>query len=57
MTTAEKPDPARVKALAEAHADWLMSLLRRVYEDALVHGYGHGFEDALKQAERPKGDL
>jgi hypothetical protein len=56
MRVDDKPDPARVKALAEAHADWLFALLRRVYEDALVHGYGHGWEDARKQAEGPKGE-
>ena len=45
----------RAKQLANDHAEWLFALLRRVYEDALVHGYGHGWEDR-ERAETKEAD-
>ena len=39
MTTEE------AKELAEAHWEWLESLLHKLYVDALVHGIKHGEED------------
>ncbi len=36
------------KELAEAHWAWLVTWLKMVYIDAIVHGYGHGYEDGKK---------
>jgi len=45
----------RATELATAHADWLFDLLRKVYIDAMVHGYGHGYEDAKADEQASKG--
>jgi hypothetical protein len=47
-------DKERAKQLAEDHADWFFSSLRKVYVEAMIHGYGHGFEDATKAKEANK---
>jgi len=44
-----KRDP---KQMAEDRADWLMPFIRKVYVDAMVHGYGHGYEDATNQTPK-----
>ena len=36
---------------AEAHWKWLESLVHKVYVDAMVHGYKHGYDDAKKEKE------
>ncbi len=33
------------KELAEAHWEWLESLLHKIYVDAIVHGIKHGQEE------------
>lgn len=38
----------RGKDLAEEHANWFIPMMRKVYVDAMVHGYGHGYEDAAR---------
>lgn len=37
------------EALALDHATWLMGLLKKIYEDAFIHGYKHGVEDKESQ--------
>ena len=37
-------DEAFAIALADAHWEWLESLLRKVYCDAFTHGFKHGQE-------------
>ena len=32
------------RKLAEAHWEWLESLLHKLYVDAMIHGFGHGVE-------------
>jgi len=32
--------------VAQAHWDWLSSILEKIYVDAFEHGYKHGYEDA-----------
>jgi len=36
----------RVKQLADQHWEWLGGWTEKVYKDAFIHGYKHGFEDA-----------
>jgi len=38
-------DDGQGRGLAEAHADWLFDLLRKIYVEAFEHGYKHGRED------------
>ncbi len=33
------------RKLAEAHWEWLETLLHKIYVDALIHGIKHGQED------------
>ncbi len=41
----------KVRELAEKHWVWLESLLHKVYVDAMIHGYGHGYEVGKKEKE------
>jgi hypothetical protein len=45
---------AEASRLAEEHWAWLESLLHKVYVDAMIHGYGHGFEDAEAKIEKER---
>lgn len=51
-------DRLRANALAKEHRRWLEGLLRQelhakmdLYEQALRHGYKHGFEDREKEKD------
>ena len=46
--TNEEP-ASKGREIAEAHADWLFSLLRKVYVEAMEHGYKHGCDDMAKR--------
>jgi len=46
-----------IKKLAEDHADWLFELLRKVYVEAMEHGYKHGWEDAKAELFRNPKEL
>jgi hypothetical protein len=35
----------KAQQLADEHWAWLSSMLEKVYKDALIHGYKHGFQD------------
>ncbi len=35
--------------LAQEHWNWLVRLLERIYKDAMIHGYKHGYEDREKE--------
>ncbi len=37
------------RKLAEKHWEWLESLLRKVYVDAMVHGIKHGQEKSNEE--------
>lgn len=39
-----------VKKMAEDHADYVMSIARKMYIDAFIHGFKHGEEDAKIKA-------
>lgn len=39
--------------LAEDHVDWLLSVIRPLMVTEFLHGYKHGFEDAV---ENEKGN-
>lgn len=42
------------KELAEAHWEWLESLLHKLYVDAMIHGFGHGYEVCQNEREESK---
>ena len=47
-----KVNNSEVKELAEEHWEWVESWLHIVYVDAMIHGYKHGWNDALKQPDK-----
>ena len=48
MKTKEKTP----EELAEAHAKWISEFVKYNYKNAFVHGYGHGWEDAMKKVKK-----
>lgn len=42
---------SRPVALAEDHSEWLMDFMKKVYEEAFIHGYKHGFDDGYECKE------
>jgi hypothetical protein len=42
---------SRPYKLAEDHWEWLEEMLHKVYVDAMVHGYKHGFDEGYECRE------
>jgi hypothetical protein len=38
------------KEMAEKHVDWFLNIIRPIIIEHMVHGYKHGFEDALNKS-------
>lgn len=44
-------DEMEVQELVEQHADYVCSLVRKIYVEAMIHGYKHGYEDGYNDNE------
>ncbi len=44
-----------VRELAEKHWEFLEKWLHMIYVDAMIHGYGHGYEAAAKKERKAIG--
>jgi hypothetical protein len=36
----------RAEEITDQHAKWFIEWIDKVYRDAMIHGYKHGWEDA-----------
>jgi hypothetical protein len=46
----------RAEELAEEHWEWFSKTIGMVYKDAMIHGYGHGYEEGLRDGKKETGD-
>ena len=42
----DKPIYEKAKELAEEHWSYVGRICEMMYKDGMIHGYGHGWEDA-----------
>lgn len=45
----EKTMQDRLKSLVNEHSEWTSSFFKWVYKEAFIHGYKHGYDDAMKE--------
>ena len=50
----EGKDTKEAEKLAEEHWIWLESVLHKIFVDAFIHGYKHGFTDGDKHGKETK---
>jgi len=41
----------REDKVVEEHTEWFISTIRKIYSDALRHGYKHGYKDGKRDRE------
>lgn len=39
---------------AEEHWEWLQSVIHKLYVEAMIHGYKHGYQDAIDEINEGK---
>ncbi len=44
-------DKERVDELVDQHTKWFVSTIKKIYWDAMKHGYKHGYEDGYNDAK------
>ena len=38
------------KEMAEKHVEWFLNIIKPIIIEHMIHGYKHGFEDALNKS-------
>lgn len=40
--------------IADRHTKWFISIITKIYSEAMQHGYEHGYEDGFKDGREKK---
>ena len=54
--SSEFPEKDYIKNMADEHWEYVQSICELMYKTAMVHGYGHGYEDCEKKYKEMKDE-